>query len=87
MFLVEPDKLDIKRYLRGFLFIMHYSIKITGEKTATNEKQMQFVELADVANALWHKSMMSFTSWRDGPSEGSQLVFYVLCVEINKSIP
>ena len=52
MFLVEPDKLDIKRYLRGFLFIMHYSIKITGEKTATNEKQMQFVELADVANAL-----------------------------------
>ena len=23
-FLVEPDKLDIKRYLRCFLFIMHY---------------------------------------------------------------
>ena len=51
MFLVEPDKLDIERYLRGFLFIMHYS-RFNGKKTATNEKQMQFVELADVPNAL-----------------------------------
>ena len=24
MFLVEPDKLEIKRRLHGFLFIMHY---------------------------------------------------------------
>ena len=24
VFLVEPDKHDIKRYLHGFLFIMHY---------------------------------------------------------------
>ena len=24
VFLVEPDKLDIKNHLRGFLFIMHY---------------------------------------------------------------
>ena len=38
MFPVEPDKLDIKRLLRVFLFIMHYE-QIDSE---TNEKQTQF---------------------------------------------
>ena len=42
MFLVEPDKLDIKRHLRGYLFIMHY-YEISGRKEReTNEKQTQF---------------------------------------------
>ena len=29
MFLVEPDKLDIKRHLRGFLYIKFYSDRVS----------------------------------------------------------
>ena len=41
MFLVEPDKLDIKGHLRGFLFIMHYQQIQWRKDNETNEKQTQ----------------------------------------------
>ena len=42
VFLVELDKLDIKRLLRGFLFIMHYEQMELRRDSEKNEKQTQF---------------------------------------------
>ena len=55
MFLVESDKLDIKRHLCGFLFIVHYYIisRFNGKNIANQRKaDAVLFELADVANAL-----------------------------------
>ena len=53
MFLVEPDKLDIKRHLCGFS-IYHALIEDLMAKRQLNERKAGAVlfELADVANAL-----------------------------------
>ena len=53
MFLIKPDKLDIKRYLSGFRFIMHF-IRFNGKKTAKQSQKADAIllELADVAIEL-----------------------------------
>ena len=52
MFILEPDKLDIKRHLCGFIFIMHYKQISWQKDSETNEKQLVLFELADITNAL-----------------------------------
>ena len=53
MFLVEPDKHDTKRHLRGFLCVMHYQQIEWRKESETNEKaDAVLFELSDVANAL-----------------------------------
>ena len=42
MFLVEPDKLDIKRHLHGFLFIMHHNKILRHEECQRSEKHTPF---------------------------------------------
>ena len=52
MFLVGPDKLDIKRLIRGFYLSCIIS-RSNGEKTAKQIKRDAVLfELANVANAL-----------------------------------
>ena len=42
VFLVEPDKLDTKRHLHGFLFIMHHPRILRRKERQTTENQTQF---------------------------------------------
>ena len=42
VFLVEPDKLDIKRHLHGIVFIMHHKNIFRCKERQTKEKQTQF---------------------------------------------
>ena len=42
MFLVEPDKFDGKRHLRGFLFIMHHYQILMREERQRSEKETLF---------------------------------------------
>ena len=53
VFLVEPDKLDIKRYYHGFLFNSIISTLNGKKKTAKKMKSRHLLsELAEVTNAL-----------------------------------
>ena len=64
VFLVEPDKLDIKRHLYGSLFIMYmYHQKILRhEEYQRKEKKRKrsLSDFPDIRNALFRKSVMSF---------------------------
>ena len=55
LFLVEPDKLDIKDTIHGFLFIIHHKV-FSGVKTITQMRSKHFYVLVVTSVMLYDMS-------------------------------